>query len=415
MTRPDDRAVMAGLVFVVLAITIALVWESSPRQVSDVNLYRTYGERIVDGRVPYRDFDVEYPPAALVVFALPAVLGGGKTVYGLGLVAMLALVGALAIVLVDVVLGTLGRARPIRNGTSLLLALTPIPFGAILLSRFDLVPAAIVLLALALLLAERPRWAGVVLGLAIAVKLYPAVALPVTALWVLRRAGRRAALEHAGLAVGVTLLFYLPFLLIAPGGVVHSVAHQASRPLQIESLGSSVLLAAHHIAGLDLEWSSGHGSQNLVGALPDGLAAFSSLLTLTVIVGIWWCVARARPDGEVLVRAVAAAVVAFVVLGKVFSPQFVIWALFLVPVVGGRSGRAAACATGLAAILTAVWFPLRYWSLVREFDPIASWALVGRNLSLVAALVLLVAPLVSAARERAPARSRSPAPLPGRT
>lgn len=413
--RLDHRAVLAALVFVVLAITIGLVWESTPRQVSDVNLYRSYGDRILAGGVPYRDFDVEYPPGALVVFTLPALVGDGRLVYGFTLITLLALVGGCAILLVDAILAALGRAGSVRNVTSALLALSPIPLGAILLSRFDLVPATLVLGTLLALLTGRPRWAGALLGIAIAVKLYPAVLLPVVGIWLLARSGRRVALQVAGLAVGIAALAYLPFLLIAPGGVAHSIGHQASRPLQIESLGSSLLIAAHHVAGFPLEWSSGHGSQNLDGAAAQTLAALGSVAIVTALVAIWWWLSRGPTDGEGLVCAAAASVLAFVVLGKVFSPQFTIWLAFLVPLVGGRSGRAAAVLTAVACCLTAVWFPLRYWSLVRRFDPIAAVALLGRNLALLAALVLLLESLRRAARERGSARSRWRAPSPGRT
>ena len=67
--------------------------------------------------------------------------------------------------------------------------------------------------------------------------------------------------------------------------------------------------------------------------------------------------------------------------------------------------------TALACALTAVWFPARYWDLVREFDPLASWLVLCRGVTLVA----LLAVLTVTARERESARSRSPAPSPGRT
>ena len=67
--------------------------------------------------------------------------------------------------------------------------------------------------------------------------------------------------------------------------------------------------------------------------------------------------------------------------------------------------------TALACALTALWFPARYWDLVREFDPLASWLVLARGLTLVALLALLTV----TATEREPARSRSPAPSPGRT
>ena len=71
--------------------------------------------------------------------------------------------------------------------------------------------------------------------------------------------------------------------------------------------------------------------------------------------------------------------------------------------------RSSAWLTVLACALTAVWFPARYWELVREFDPLASWLVLVRGLTLVALLLVLTA------TEREPARSRSHAPSPGRT
>jgi hypothetical protein len=40
-------------------------------QIVDTPVYQGYGEAIADGEVPYRDFEPEYPPAALPVFWLP--------------------------------------------------------------------------------------------------------------------------------------------------------------------------------------------------------------------------------------------------------------------------------------------------------------------------------------------------------
>ena len=37
----------------------------SGTQIIDTPVYQRYGEAILDGQVPYRDFDLEYPPAAL--------------------------------------------------------------------------------------------------------------------------------------------------------------------------------------------------------------------------------------------------------------------------------------------------------------------------------------------------------------
>ena len=93
------------------------------------------------------------------------------------------------------------------------------------------------------------------------------------------------------------------------------------------------------------------------------------------------------------------------------SPQFLVWLVLLVPLIGGPRSRPALTLTVVACALTAVWFPALYWELVREFDPLASWLVLLRGLTLVALLAVLTLP----ATEREPARSRSPAPSPGRT
>jgi hypothetical protein len=118
----------------------------------------------------------------------------------------------------------------------------------------------------------------------------------------------------------------------------------------------------------------------------------TSAFQVLVLGWLWWTATTRRLDPDTLVRLAAACVVAFAILGKVHSPQFVIWPLFLVPLVGGARLPVAGALYAAACALTLVWFPSRYWELVREFDPVASWALLGRNLVLVALLAVLAWP-----------------------
>jgi hypothetical protein len=85
-------------------------------------------------------------------------------------------------------------------------------------------------------------------------------------------------------------------------------------------------------------------------------------------------------------------VVAFVALGKVLSPQFLIWLVPLVPLVRGRRGLVATVLLGCAAVLTQIWFPYRYWDLALAFDPVSSWLVFVRDLVLVGLLATLVWP-----------------------
>ena len=41
-------------------------------QIVDTPVYQRYGDAVLAGEVPYRDFSLEYPPGALPVFILPS-------------------------------------------------------------------------------------------------------------------------------------------------------------------------------------------------------------------------------------------------------------------------------------------------------------------------------------------------------
>jgi len=392
-------------------VGITALWEHLGDAVTDIALYQAYGERIADGFVPYRDFGFEYPPGALPALVLPALVTNSVHAYRNAFVVEMAIVGVLGVLVLDVALRRLELPRRERVLSLAVVALAPLLLGGVILTRFDLVPALLVVGAVALAVAGRRRAAALVVGIGAAVKLYPALLLPPLAIDAWRRGGRRELAIVLGLAVTPILLAYAAFLVVAPDGVLDSLGRQAGRPLQIESLGAGVLLALHHGFGTGLGWTSGSGSQNLTGAGAGALAVVQGLAQVAAVVLVWISYARGPSTTERLVRHAAASVVAFVALSKVLSPQFLVWLVLLVPLVGGPRRRAAIALTAVACALTAIWFPARYWDLVRDFDPLSSWLVLLRGLVLLGLLAALTWP----ATERAPARSPSPVPSPGRT
>jgi len=409
--RPSPEALVASVVFVLSAVAITVTWERLGDAVTDIALYQTYGERLAGGLVPYRDFGFEYPPGALPAIVLPALVTGTVHAYRIAFVAELALVGVVAVLLLDAVLRGLELPRRERILSLAVVALAPLLLGGVILTRFDLVPAALVLAALALAVAGRRRAAALVVGVGAAVKLYPALLLPPLAIDAWRRGGRRELAIVLGLAVAPVALAYIAFFAVAPDGVLDSLGRQIGRPLQIESVGAGLLLALHQAFGMGLGWTSGSGSQNLTGTGAGVLAALQGVAQVVAVVLVWVAYARGPSTAERLVRYGAASVVAFVALSKVLSPQFLVWLVLLVPVVGGPRRRAALALTVVACALTAVWFPARYWDLVRDFDPLVSWLVLLRGLVLLGLLAALTWP----ATEPAPSRSPSPVPSPGRT
>jgi hypothetical protein len=398
----DARRLTYAAAAVFLASLTVLHWGFYQHNlILDTVEYHRYGNAMLDGQVPYRDFGVEYPPGALPVFAAPATGHDGFSLYNREFQVLMALCGIGALFAMTLALRSLAASAERMAAALAFAALAPLVLGSVILYRYDLWPAALAVGGLAAVLAGRERLGFASLGLGIAAKVFPAVLIPPAFAYVWRTHGRREALLCLGVAAAVVAVVILPFLALAPHGVWDSVVRQATRPLQIESLASAVLLAAHQVSGLAITMESSRGSQNLSGSLPDALGTASSALLVVALLGIWAAAARGPATPERLVRFSAASVVAFVSLGKVLSPQFLIWLIPLVPLVRGRRGLAASGLLGLALLLTQLWFPIRYWDLV-AFEAVPSWLVLARDLTLLVLLAVLVVPM---GREREPARS----------
>ena len=404
-SRPADAG-FAAAATLVAAVLFLFGWAIlhrgffADRPIVDTPVYERYGSAIDSGEVPYRDFAVEYPPGALPVFAAPALGGARGDTYRRRFEGLMAFLGVLTLFGVGLALVSLGAGRSWLLAALGLAAVAPVLLGPVVLSRFDLWPAALTAIALAALVGDRFRWGHVALGAAVAAKLYAAVLVPVALIYVWRRRGRREALICGGLTLAVVAIAFVPFLIVAPHGIWDSLWNQASRPLQIESLGAALLLVSHHAFGTGVTMESGHGSQNLAGTTADAFAFVQSLLQLSALAAIWILFARGPATKTRLVYASAAALVAFIALGKVLSPQFLIWLIPVVPLLRGRRGLTAGVVLTAALVLTQLWFPYRYWDLALHFGTLESWLVLLRDLVLLVLLWVVVRRLVDRDAER---------------
>jgi hypothetical protein len=329
-------------------------------QITDTGTYQSYGDAVARGAVPYRDFKLEYPPAALPVFILPS-LGheGDVAAYDRWFDREMALCGCLALLGTALCLRAL-RAGPIRTAAALgLFGVSPLLIGSVALTRFDFWPAAL---------------------------------LPLFAVWLVKRRGPQMAAVWAGGVAAVLAAIFLPFTVLAPGGVGHSFHSQLARPLQIESFGSAVLIAAHLVAGTTLHVTGSFGSQNLTGPGTHAVEVVTSIAGVLALVAIWVLFARGPATGARLATHSAASIAALLAFGKVFSPQFVIWLVPFALVVGGLRGVVAGGLLAAVLGLTHTWFPHHYWALAQGFAATQAGELLARDLCVVALLVVLAWP-----------------------
>ncbi len=400
--RPAEASVRTWAALALGVLLLSLAWAAlhlpafDRFQIVDTPVYQEYGERIADGEVPYRDFEVEYPPAALPLFWLPTLAPEGH--YGSVFEALVLLCAAAAVGSVVLTLAGVGAGPARLFAAAAFTGLAPLALGSVVLTRYDFWPAALTAAALAAFVAGRERLGFGALALAVAAKIYPLALLPLALLYLSRRRGAREAWVGLVVFLAVLALVVAPFLVLAPAGLRESLSDQLGRPLQIESLGAAVLLAAHRLGWYEPTVVSTHGSQNLAGLLPDALAATQTALQALALLGVWALFARGRPGHERLLLGAAGAVVAFVALGKVLSPQFLIWLVPLVPLVAGAAGLAGAALLGAALTTTHLWFPIRYWDVV-ALEPVG-WLVLARDVLLVALLAVLAAALARGGRMR---------------
>src|SRR5207248_4541684 len=94
--------------------------------------------------------------------------------------------------------------------------------------------------------------------------------------------------------VAVAAACFLPFAIIAPDGLRAMFADQLGRPLQVESLGAAVLMAAEHFGMRPLATIDSHGAQALSGHGAGLAANLSTVLEITAGVAVWLAFARRR-------------------------------------------------------------------------------------------------------------------------
>jgi uncharacterized membrane protein len=398
--RPALRAALVAIPVYIAACAVPDGGLFRADRFRDVHVYQGYAEKLLDGALPYRDVFVEYPPGAFAVFLPPNAFGADH--YNAAFKALMAVCGAATIVLVALVLAELGASR-LRIGVAVaLLALAPIALGPISLNTYDAWPALLTVLTLWLLLRRHDVLAFAVLGLAVSAKVYPLVLVPLAGWLVWRRAGARRTLIALGVMVVVVAAVVAPFAAYAPHGVFESFRSQATRGLQVESFGASLLLVLDKLGLYDAEVvrTTGVAGRNLAGGTADVVAAGLLVLEAAAVATVWALYARARDARELLPVAFAAAVAGFLAFTKVFSPQYLVW---LLPLVVAAGSPVAVGLAAVAVVLAQVWF-FHYGALFRLEWPV--WVLLARDLVVVALYGVLAAGLTRW-KIRIPSRSKT--------
>ncbi len=352
---------------------------------SDVALFFTYASKLLDGQVPYRDYPIEYPLAALPLFIIPRMFASTLTSYqGVFAVEMLAF-NAWALWLVADRVAREGGAHLVAGRLgwyTLVLAVT----CPLLMARFDLAPMAVAFAAAVAWEAGKPGLGGGLAGVGVLIKIFPGAAV-LPAMF-----GSQRGKVRGWLSLGVTMAVGLA-IWVALGGraVGASLGYHVERGLEVGSLYSGASIVLSRLTGEPLRTATLHTSTELVGRWPERLAPLAFPLQLAAMALAVWM--SRRRGGRDVPRFAGGALAAFVVFGKVFSPQYVAWLFPFLAVQGGRVGYWGRFVFLAAVVATTLLYP---WAFARlaalDGDHILALLIVRNGLLLLLWAILLFGP-----------------------
>jgi hypothetical protein len=384
LLRGDARSTLLAWL-VSRALTLTLMVSVEPSVVGDVSYYSRSLRALFFHGGGIRETFQEYPLPVFGVLVPPFLVGLANPVAFtvLFVASMLAADGAFS--------WLLWRASGRMRSEALTFWLWFVPLvGPTAYFRFDLVPAVLAGGAV-LALMRRPALCGALTAIGAALKLWPALMLPI---FLLGRTNRRRVLVSFLATGGV--LGVVSLLVGGPGRLLSPLRWQANRGLQIESVAAGPLMLVRMFdpkgpwdAPLSL-----YKARELTG---PGVSAFLTVSTVLTVGGIvllvvLWNRARLAPTVtvEILGWLLVATAAVITVTNKVLSPQYVLWlagplAALAVRTAGDPDVRRAMRLMLVIGVLTQLNYPLLYpWTVNGHFPvQIGTLVLELRNALLV--------------------------------
>ena len=362
----------------------------------DARYYENWGTWIAAHQVPYRDFNIEYPPGALPTFVAPVYLRKLFFYHGtyfFWLRVEILVFALLTLAVMVFVLGRLGVSRRRAYAVCAAAGVAPAVLGPIAFFHFDYWPALFAAAAVAALVAQRGVLACALAAAGAVAKVYPVLLIPLALVELGRRGGRRAVAKGVGAALAVFAVTVGPFAIVAPHGLTWALHRETARPLEVESVGASFFAVAHALAGVHLHvvLSSG-GSHGIAGPAARAVSNALALCLLVALAVVYTRYLRGPRTSEDLIAACATVVTVYIVFSKVFSPQYDLWLVPLVLLMGGRRGLRASVLLLVILGVTQVFEPYHYVEYFHMATPWVAYVVFFRNLLVVGLLGLLVWP-----------------------
>ena len=390
---PEDfrsEMVKFSKIFLIAAIIFYTAFRLSGIDSEVGTLYFRYAESMVSGNMPYSDFDAEYPPFAMLMILLPRLISWDSFSYQIafGIVSYVFLLAGLY--------WTYGIAERYTEHPKRICDLYII-FTIILLDfvldRYDIFPMVMMIGAMYLFSKEKYPAAWLILAIAAATKLYPALAIPFFIIWHLKRKESRNILVGLGLCVAVAAVCMLPFAIKDMDTMFTFLTYHMDRGLQTEAPISGIFMLLDKLGLTEITYRFDYGSDNIYGSVPDAIAKVMMPLMALCIVALccyhaYLTFRKGDDNALTVIMFTLAALMAFMLISKVLSSQYLVWIIpfiaLLVMACDTERGKRVFYVFVASVILTQLNLIVNYAmrDAGEEFSTIGILILLARNILL---------------------------------
>jgi glycosyl transferase family 87 len=263
---------------------------------------------------------------------------------------------------------------------------------AIAASRFDLIPACLILGAVILAGRAKWKWAYALLALATLFKIFPVVLVVPFLIAQQMQSSDKWYSWHRwsalGVYIGICAVVTLLSLALNIADTLSPIGYFFNRPVQVESVPATLLWLGSFF-GYPLHFIRSFGSANVISSLSHIVSLLSSLCLVIGLLYTFWLQWRGKLD---IYAACLLTVLIILITGKVFSPQYLVWIIPLVAFVGKANWKWLISWAIVGLLTTWIW-PIMYHStallnvpLLPAFYP----AVLVRNLIILGFVIALL-------------------------
>ena len=334
MRAVDNRIrrhqLILGAVFAAASVILLLMIDHLGVETEVMNVYFVYADELFHGNIP----NMEYPPLALLFFAIPRLFSSDPFGYEVAFAVQAVVFFIIGMLIVSKLAKRYNQSQHQAMLVYTVLMMIMIEF---VICRNDIFPAMITLFSFYCLVTKRYVWAFFLLAIATSSMVYPIILLPIYVIPFILNRDWTNIIKGGGVFVIVVSVVMLVTLLVGSDMVPQLIQYHLDRPLQIESTAASVIALAGMLGLTTVRIEFGFGSDNLIGTWPDAVAPYLFPLLLISLALIYVLNAymtvrlrKERRDNEnnrmmMLGGTVLISILLVMVVWKSFSAQYLIW------------------------------------------------------------------------------------------